>query len=149
MILNFLPMKFKVASIICLSLNLFLIGCVDTKHSECNQVIEVTLNMADKTKNLYQQRDTKDSQKALQLADAFDEAVLSLKNLEIQDQNLVTYQNGFATMYQGLSLSTRDFVAALNKKNLDNAKLAKQQLQKQALTEQQLLKGLTNYCKTN
>jgi len=142
-------MKFKVASIICLCLNFILIGCVDTKYSECNQVIEVTLSMADKTKNLYKQGDTKDSQKALQLADAFDEAVLNLKQLEIQDQNLLKYQDGLAKMYYSLSQSTRDFVAALNKKNLTQAKLAKQQLQQQSLTEQQLLKGIRDYCQAN
>lgn len=142
-------MKFYLSLVLCLVLFFGTTACVENKYSECNKVIEITLSLANETKIFSTQSDNKDPQKALALADSFDQAVEKLKLLELQDKQLMKYQDGLAKMYSNLSQATRNFVAALGKKNLAEAKSAKQKLQEQAIPEQELLKGMRDYCQGN
>lgn len=142
-------MKVNLILFICLFVFTSAVACVDSKYNECNQVIEITLNMANQTKNFYAQDDNKTPQQTLHLADSFDEAVAQLDLLKLQDKNIIKYKNGLGLMYSTLSKATRNFVDALSKKNLAQAQSAKQKLQEQSITEQELLKSLRYYCQGN
>ena len=125
------------------------VSCAETKFSQCKQIIEITMRIANETKNLSDNGKTKDPQEALQVADAFEEAAEEMKAFEIKDQQLLEYQDGFAKMYVGMSQATRDFVAALDRKDVSAAKSAKKQLQKLGSTERKLVSGMNSYCQEN
>ena len=79
----------------------------------------------------------------------FEEAAEEMKAFDIKDKQLLEYQDGFAKMYVGMSQATRDFVAALDRKDVSAAKSAKKQLQKLGSTERKLVSGMNSYCQEN
>ena len=133
-------------SLLVVFLNLLLISCAETKISQCQKIILLTQKMSEESENY---RRTEDIKKVLQVADIFEETSKQMKELKIEDQQLVEFQMGFADIYQGNADTTRQFVAALNNKDIDTAKLMQQQVQQLGKTEQDLGTKMKNYCQDN
>ncbi|ACK68075.1 conserved hypothetical protein [Rippkaea orientalis PCC 8801] len=123
-----------------------LFGCAETKVSQCQKIILITKNIAQESEN---NRQTKDIQKALKVADAFEEAAQNMKDLKISDEQLVKYQLGFAEVYQGYAQTTRQFVAALQKKDIPTLQLMQQQLRQLGRKEPELGEAMNRYCQSN
>ena len=102
--------------------------------------------MADESANY---RQTEDIKKVLQVADIFEETSQQMKQLKIEDDKLQEYQMGFGDIYQGNADTTRQFVAALNDKDIDTAKLMQQQVQQLGKKEQELAAKMKDYCQDN
>ncbi|MDJ0578469.1 hypothetical protein [Crocosphaera sp.] len=145
---NYSPKKYLFSSLSFLQIlvNLFLIGCAETKISQCRKIIILTQKMAEESENY---RQTEDRQKVLQVADIFEETSQQMKQLKIEDENLQEYQIGFADIYQGNADTTRQFVAALNDKDIDKARLMQQQVQQLGKKEQELGAKMKDYCQDN
>lgn len=126
--------------------NLILVGCAETKVSQCQKIILVTQKIAEKSKI---NRQTEDIQKALQVADSFEEAAEDMRKLAISDEKLVKYQLGFAEIYQGYAQTTRQFVSALQKKDISSVKLMQQQLKQLGQKEPELGNEMNNYCQSD
>lgn len=126
--------------------NLILVGCAETKVSQCQKIILVTQKIAEKSKI---NRQTEDLQKALQVADSFEEAAEDMRKLAISDEKLVKYQLGFAEIYQGYAQTTRQFVSALQKKDISSVKLMQQQLKQLGQKEPELGNEMNNYCQSD
>ncbi|MGF1478026.1 MAG: hypothetical protein ACFB4I_00830 [Cyanophyceae cyanobacterium] len=109
-------------------------------------MIEVTMNIANETKALSNNGQTKEPQAALQVADAFEKAAQEMAKINLQDEQLVEYQDGFAQMYLGMSRATHSFIGALNDKDITAAKSAKEELQTLGSTERELVSGINSYC---
>ncbi|EAZ89345.1 hypothetical protein CY0110_20585 [Crocosphaera chwakensis CCY0110] len=124
-------------------MNLFLISCAETKISQCQKIILLTQKMAEESETY---RQTTDIKKVLQVADLFEETSQQMKQLNIEDEQLQEYQKGFADIYQGNADTTRQFVAALNNKDIDSAKLMQQQVQQLGKKEQDLGTEMNAYC---
>ncbi|MDJ0730359.1 MAG: hypothetical protein QNJ33_10255 [Crocosphaera sp.] len=101
----------------------------------------------DKQSDSYHQ--TTDIKNVLQVADLFEETSQQMKQLKIEDKQLIEYQMGFADIYQGNADTTRQFVSALNDKDIDTAKLMQQQVQKLGKREQELGAKMKGYCQDN
>ncbi len=126
--------------------NLFLISCAETKISQCQKIIIMTQKMAEESESY---RQTTDIKKVLQVADIFEETAQQMKQLKIEDEQLIEYQIGFADIYQGNADTTRQFVAALNDKDINTAKLMQQQVQQLGKKEQDLGSKMNAYCQEN
>ncbi|WP_232285772.1 hypothetical protein [Crocosphaera chwakensis] len=130
-------------SLLTVLMNLFLISCAETKISQCQKIILLTQKMAEESETY---RQTTDIKKVLQVADLFEETSQQMKQLNIEDEQLQEYQKGFADIYQGNADTTRQFVAALNNKDIDSAKLMQQQVQQLGKKEQDLGTEMNAYC---
>ena len=109
---------YSMLSVLTVFINLLLISCAETKISQCQKIILLTQKMAEESETY---RQTKDIKKVLQVADIFEETSQQMKQLKIEDEKLQEYQLGFADVYQGNADTTRQFVAALNDKDIDTA----------------------------
>ncbi len=126
--------------------NLLLISCAENKISQCQKIIILTQKMAEESESY---RQTTDIKKVLQVADLFEETAQQMKQLKIEDEQLIEYQIGFADIYQGNADTTRQFVAALNDKDINTAKLMQQQVQQLGKKEQDLGSKMNGYCQEN
>ncbi len=126
-------------------LNLILVSCAENKVSQCQKIILITQKIAKESET---NRQTEDIQKALQVADSFDEAAEEMKNLAITDEQLVKYQLGFAAIYQGYAQTTRQFISALQKKDINTVKLMQQRLKQLGQKEPELGNEMNNYCQS-
>ena len=126
--------------------NLLLISCAENKISQCQKIILLTQKMAQESESYRRREDIK---KVLQVADIFEETSQQMKKLKIEDEKLQEYQMGFADIYQGNADTTRQFVAALNDKDIDTAKLMQQQVQQLGKKEQEFGAKMKDYCQDN
>jgi Na+/phosphate symporter len=94
-------------------------------------------------------RETKDIKMVLQVADAFEKASEQLKKIELKDPKLTEYQQGLAEVYQGNAETTRNFVQALETKDIPTAKLAQEQVQQIGKKEQEIITQTNQYCQEN
>ncbi|XTZ12704.1 MAG: hypothetical protein ACP8RL_03240, partial [cyanobacterium endosymbiont of Rhopalodia inflata] len=78
----------------------------------------------------------------------FAKAAAEMKNLSISDKKLVKYQLGFANIYQGYAQTTRQFIFALQKKDINKVKLMQQQLQQLGQKEPKLGNKMNSYCQS-
>ena len=125
--------------------NLILVSCSENIISQCKKIISITQEIAKESQN---NRKTEDVQKALQVADSFDQASVRMRNLSISDRNLVEYQLGFADIYKGYAQTTRQFIFALQKNDINTVKLMQQQLQQLGQKEPKLGNRMNNYCQS-
>ncbi len=133
-------------SLLSVLVNLLLISCAENKISQCQKIILLTQKMAQESESY---RRTEDIKKVLQVADIFEETSQQMKKLKIEDEKLQEYQMGFADIYQGNADTTRQFVAALNDKDIDTAKLMQQQVQQLGKKEQEFGAKMKDYCQDN
>jgi hypothetical protein len=121
-------------------------GCAETKFSQCQKIIEITQKIEQESQN---KRQTDDFKQVLQMADSFEETAEDMEKLNITDEKLIEYQKGFAEVYRGNARVTREFVDALQKKDINQARSTKNQVQKIGTTEQQLVNNMNSYCQGN
>ncbi|HAC65008.1 MAG TPA: hypothetical protein DCF68_16120 [Cyanothece sp. UBA12306] len=127
-------------------LNFILFGCAETKIFQCQKIILITQKIAKESQS---NRQTTDIKKALEVADAFEEASKSMKDLKISDEQLSKYQLGFAQIYEGYAQTTRQFVSALQKKDISTLKVMQEQLKQLGKKEPELGEEMNSYCQSN
>lgn len=127
-------------------LSFLLVSCSENRISQCQKIILLTQKMAEKSEN---NRQTTDVKKVLQVADDFEETAQKMKQLNLEDEQLEKYKIRFAEIYQGNADTTRQFVAALNNKDINTAKLMQNRVQQLGKKEQELGTEMNNYCQEN
>jgi len=138
----------RYVSLFCLipAIAILLSSCAETKTAQCQKIFLITKKMAEESaKN----RETKDIKTVLQVADAFEQASEQLKKMELKDPKLTEYQQGLAEVYQGNAETTRNFVKALETKDIPTAKLAQDQVQQIGKKEQEIITQTNQYCQEN
>jgi len=121
-------------------------SCAETKTAQCQKIFLITKKMAEESaKN----RETKDIKTVLEVADSFEQASEQLKKMELKDPKLTEYQQGLAEVYQGNADTTRNFIKALETKDIPTAKLAQEQVQQIGKKEQDLVTKTNEYCQEN
>ncbi len=131
-------------SLLVILTNLILVSCSDDMVSQCTKIILITQAIAKESKT---NRQTEDLQKTLHMADSFDKAADKMRNLSISDDDLVKYKSEFADIYQGYARTTRQFISALQEKDINTIKLMQHQLQQLGKKEQKMGNRMNNYCK--
>ena len=125
---------------------ILLSSCAETKTAQCQKIFLITKKMAEESaKN----RETKDIKTVLEVADSFEQASEQLKKMELKDPKLTQYQQGLAEVYQGNADTTRNFIKALETKDIPTAKLAQDQVQQIGKKEQDLVTKTNEYCQEN
>ncbi|MGP0128358.1 MAG: hypothetical protein ACTMUB_03550 [cyanobacterium endosymbiont of Rhopalodia musculus] len=122
-----------------------MVSCSENRVSQCKKIISITQEIAKESQT---NRKTEDIQKALQVADSFDKAATEMRDLSISDENLVKYQLGLADIYQGYAQTTRQFIFALQQKDINTVKLMQQQLQQLGQKEPKLGNQMNSYCQS-
>lgn len=133
------------APLLIIFMNLILVGCSGNKVSQCKKIISITQEIAKESEI---NRQTEDIQKALQIADSFDEAAAEMRSLSISDEKLVKYRRILADIYQGYAQTTRQFISALQKKDINTVKLMQHQLQQLGQKEPKLGNRINSYCQS-
>ena len=139
------------ATIIFLStaIGLLAASCADTRYSQCKQIIQISIQVKGEIEKLCQDCESENSQEALQVADVMESSAAKMAAIEVDYEELQGYQGGFVELYQGWSQATRDFVEALNQKDIKAAQLAKEKLQQFGSKEKEIVDGINNYCNSN
>ena len=70
-----------------------------------------------------------------------------MRNLSLSVEDLVKYKSEFADIYQGYARTTRQFISALQEKDINTIKLMQHQLQQLGKKEQKMCNRMNNYCK--
>ena len=128
------------------AISFFAVACAPTKFSECEEIIRISVRVTEQTKELCPDCQTENFQEALQVADTMEKAAEEMNTISITDEKLKDYQVSFVEIYRGMSQATRNFIAALDQKDLQAAKEAKEKLQIVGNKEQQTVNGINNYC---
>lgn len=126
-----------------LLISTILSSCADSKLSQCQKIIILTQKTA---RNSEEHRQSNEMQKVLEMADLFEESANNMKSLKIKDTQLITYQEGFAEVYQSHAETTRKFIEALQKKDITSARSMKDQVQQIGVKEQRLGEEMNAYC---
>lgn len=127
-------------------MSLLATSCAETKVYQCQKIIEITKKMAQESKV---NRQTTDIKQVLKMADTFEEIAEDMEKLTIQDEQLIKYQKGFAEVYRSNAQATREFIDALQTKNIPAAKLTQKQVQEIGRKEQKLGTDMNSYCQGN
>ena len=138
----------RYVSLFCLipAIAVILSSCAETKTAQCQKIFLITKKMAEESaKN----RETKDIKTVLEVADSFEKSSQELKKIELKDPKLTEYQQGLAEIYQGNADTTRNFVKALETKDIPTAKLAQDQVKQIGKQEQNLVTQTNEYCQEN
>ncbi|GEM_PF-1069103 len=123
--------------------NILTVSCADSRLYQCQQIIAVTNKIYEETSKNSQ---TKDEQIALGVADTFDAVAEEMEGLKISNEELQEYRDGFVKLYRENAEATREFVRALQAKEVKTAKSTKEKLQKIGSREKTLVNGINSYC---
>lgn len=129
-----------------LPLSLMLSSCAETKTAQCQKVILITKKIAEESAN---NRDSTDPEKILTVAKAFEEAGQQVQALNLKDNQLRTYQQELANIYDGNAEATRNIINAIKSKDILTAKLAQDQVRQIGKKEQLLITQMNQYCQDN
>jgi hypothetical protein len=129
-----------------LPLSLMLSSCAETKTAQCQKVILITKKIAEESAN---NRDSTDPEKILTVAKAFEEAGQQVQALKLKDNQLRTYQQELANIYDGNAEATRNIINAIKSKDILTAKLAQDQVRQIGKKEQLLITQMNQYCQDN
>jgi Na+/phosphate symporter len=122
------------------------VSCAATKVGQCQKIIAVTKKIAQESQN---NRQTTDLQKVLQMADTFEETAEEINKISVEDEKLIQYKIGFAEVYRGNAQATREFIDALQKKDIAQARLTQKKVQQIGKKEQELVSDLNTYCQSD
>jgi hypothetical protein len=129
-----------------LPLSVMLSSCAETKTAQCQKIILITKKIAEESAN---NRDSTDPEKILTVAKAFEEAGQQVQALKLKDNQLRTYQQELANIYDGNAEATRNIINAIKSKDILTAKLAQDQVRQIGKKEQLLITQMNQYCQDN
>jgi hypothetical protein len=122
-------------------------GCGESKVSQCNKIIKVANQAATVSQEFGKNpRPEKGSKSLTDVASKLDLASNEMKALEIKDEKLQGFQQGFLKLYQDASQGLKDTAAALDKKNFSAANSSLIKLKKSTQSESTLVKEINTYC---
>jgi DNA repair protein RadC len=129
------------------SLGLITASCGPSKVSQCNELIQVINTAVSEVQAVTQGPEASTNPEALvQIADTADRAVDQMQQVELQDEQLVEYQQSFISMYQETSAASRAIYEASQNQNLEAAQTALGQLQAATAPEPVLVNNVNTYC---
>lgn len=138
--------QYKLIFPLSVTLSVLTMSCANTRIYQCNEIISIANDAVTEAKDVTQEGQTTDPQAMLQAADAMEQAAEEMKVIAVEDEELKNYQTSFINMYQDTAEATREFVKAYEKSNRDEAEAALKNLQQATGSEEELVKGINNYC---
>ncbi|MGB0560562.1 MAG: hypothetical protein ACPGVO_02005 [Spirulinaceae cyanobacterium] len=129
-----------------MGLPLILSGCAVNKVIECNRVIEIANQVTTDTDVLTEDKNSEDPLIWLEAADALDTAAQEMQTVEVADEQLQTYQSGFAQMYDAIAQATRAYSQSYQNLDREGVDAARAQLEQAVQREPELVAGINRYC---
>jgi hypothetical protein len=121
-------------------------SCTETKSQECAQIITLANETVAEVERITAREKSTAPQAALLASDTMELASEEMRDLNISDPQLQTYQKQFAQMYEETAAATRSFVKAYNQKDINKLKPARQELKKATALDQELVTKINDYC---
>lgn len=128
-------------------LSLLSVSCADPQVYQCNEIIGIANETVTEARELTAGGQTTDPQAMLQAADAMEQASAEMKAVEVEDEQLQDFQQGFVAMYEKTAQATRAFVKAYEESDRDSAETALGNLQQATSAEDELVRGINEYCR--
>lgn len=142
--------SFKLVSIF---FTLIILGCTETKHSQCAQVFYIAQSVIKNNQQLgfsdQQTPTVTTTKKSLSAASAMNQAADNMMALKIDQIKLIDYRNKLATIYNIYAQATYDAVKANEDKNLEALKTARKDAAKAGKIQRNLVKEINIYCTDN
>lgn len=124
-----------------------LVGCNNTKYTQCQQIIGLANQANSQTQEVINQSSKPiESQIWLQAATMMEQAAEQIKGLSIDDAQLANYQEKLVEIFRTYSQATNDAVEARKTKNLQALESAVEEAKKAGLLKDQLVTDINNYC---
>ncbi len=128
------------------AISLLTVSCAESKVSQCNKIIQVANKAVNETKSVTNNGQSSDPKVYLQVANAMQKASQDMQAINVNDEKLKDYQAGFIKIYGGSSKATREYIAALDKKDRPAAEKALDNLLQATTPEQKLVTDINTYC---
>ena len=125
----------------------FLTVSCESKVSQCSKIINVVNQTGSENKTITDNGKKKEPEVILKTAENMEKAATQIEKLEIKDQKLKELQSSFVKLYKDTSKVSRDLVASLKKDDLENAESQLKKSRKNLTKENELISGITGYCK--
>jgi hypothetical protein len=127
-------------------ISLLTVGCAETRISQCQKIINISSKISQESK---ENRNTKDSQQLLKVADGFNRAAEDMEKLEIKDEKLIQYKTQFAQIYRGYARATKTMISAVTNQDIKTAKLTQDKVKELGQEEERLGNEMIIYCQNN
>ena len=123
-------------------------GCGKTRYTQCEQIFQIANRLSQNVDRLsyFDNQRATEMKSWLEAASKIDRAANHLEALQINDSQLIEYQNKFVTVYRIYSQATYDAVKARENQNFQALKSAKNDAQKAGQIQQDLIEEINAYC---
>ena len=123
-------------------------GCGKTRYTQCEQIFQIANHLSQNINRFsyFDNGQPTEMKSWLEAASAIDRAVNHLEALQINDSQLIEYQNKFVTVYRIYSQATYDAVKARENQNFQALESAKNDAQKAGQMQQDLIEEINAYC---
>ena len=123
-------------------------GCGKAKYTQCEQIFQIANRLDRNVDRLsyFDDRQPTEMKSWLEAASAIDRAANHLEALEINDSQLIEYQNKFVTIYRIYSQATYDAVKARENQNFQALESIKSDAKKAGDLQQDLIEQINAYC---
>jgi mevalonate kinase len=124
-------------------LNFILLGCLNTKVKNCQQIIKITVEVEKKVQENF---NSQNPDNILKVADSFENASQQILSQKIADQHLANYSNNLGKIYHNYGEVTRNFIVAFKNKDQEKAIFYQDEVKKLFTQQQELVQQINNYC---
>lgn len=122
------------------------VGCTENKVSQCNRLIDVANRAVTDVQTVTESASPQDVEAMSKIAETADRAATEMQAVKLSDEQLLSYQDRFVTMYADTSKATRDLIAAMGEQNGSAAQQAYSNLQTATNQEGALVTEINSYC---
>ena len=131
-----------------IALSLLFSGCGNNRYTQCEQIFQIANRLNENVNNLsyFNNQQPTEMKSWLEAASAIDRAANHLSALQINDSQLIEYQNKFITIYRIYSQATYDAVKARENQNFQALESVKNDAQKAGQMQQDLIEEINAYC---
>ncbi|MEM7758259.1 MAG: hypothetical protein AAF298_09055 [Cyanobacteria bacterium P01_A01_bin.40] len=131
-----------------MALGIIVMGCEENKTVQCEQIFQIARSVAESYQDISYAKgiESLEMKPWLQAASQLDSAAKSIKALNIDNSQLIQYQNQLATVYRIYSQATYDAVRARENKNLAALESARSDAYKAGKMQQSLIQEINAFC---
>ena len=129
-------------------LGLLVSSCGESRLTQCEQIFRIAGEVTQKSNNISytSNKELESMENWLEAARIMDRAANQIKELHINNSQLIKYQHQLITVYRIYTQATYDAVQARENKSLEALKAARLNAQKAGQMQQSLIKELNKYC---
>ncbi|MFE1747649.1 hypothetical protein [Coleofasciculus sp. H7-2] len=122
------------------------VSCSDSKITQCQKIFQITNETVNETKTVTNGGKNSSPEALVKTADIWDKSAQGMTNIRVNDAKLKKFQADFIRMYRDSSKATREYVAALKKRDFPAVDAGFKKLQKAYSPEKDLVNAINSYC---